>query len=60
MIDVSEGGESEEDGQKVVTSNTEVRNCSSGVKQIGGATIWPRRKEKRGGGGQGGVGGVNG
>lgn len=50
MIDVSDCGESKEDGQKVVTSNTEVRNCSSRVKRIGGGTIWQRRKEKMGGG----------
>ena len=45
---MSDCGESKEDGQKVVTTNTEVRNCSSGVKCIGGGTIWPRRKEKMG------------
>ncbi len=45
MIDVSDWGESKEDGQKVLTSNTEVRNCSSRVKRIGGGTIWPMRGE---------------
>lgn len=56
MIDVSECGESKEDGQKVVTSNMEVTNRSSRVKCIRGGTIWPRRKEKMGdcGGGVGG------
>lgn len=49
MIDVSDCGESKEDGQKVVTSNTEVRYCSTGVKHIGEGTIWQRRKEKIGG-----------
>lgn len=49
MIDVSDCGESKEDGQKVATSNTGVRNYSSRVKHIGGGTIWPRRNEKMGG-----------
>lgn len=44
MIDVSGGGESAEDGQKVVVGNTEVRNRGSGVTYI--CTIRPRRKEK--------------
>ena len=49
-------GESEEDGQKVVSSNTEVRNSRSGVKRIGGGAIWPRRQwENEGGGGRGGA-----
>lgn len=39
MIDVSGGGESKEDGQKVVTSDTNVRDRSSRVKRIGGGTI---------------------
>lgn len=45
MIDVSDSGESKEDGQKVASSNTEVRNCSSRVKQIEAGTIWPRKEE---------------
>lgn len=49
LIDVSDGGESKEDGQKVVSSNTEVRNCSSRVKRIEAGTIWPRREEDEGG-----------
>lgn len=52
MIEVSDCGESKEDGQKVVTSNTEVRNSSSKVRCIGGATIWPRRKEENEGDGE--------
>lgn len=45
MIDVSDSGESKEDGQKVASSNTEVRDCSSRVKQIEAGTIWPRKGE---------------
>lgn len=46
MIDVSDCGESKEDGQKVASSNTKVRNCSSRVTCIGGGTIWPRKKDE--------------
>lgn len=49
MIDVSECGERKEDGQKVATGNTEVRDCSSGVRCIRAGAIWLRRKEKMGG-----------
>lgn len=44
-MDVSDSGESKEDGQKVASGNTEVRNCSSRVKQIEAGTIWPRKEE---------------
>lgn len=46
MIDASDGGESKEDGQKVASGNTEVRNCSSRVKQIEAGTIWPQMEEE--------------
>lgn len=48
MIDVSDCGESKEDGQKVASSNTEVRNCSSRVKQIKADSIWPGKEEDEG------------
>lgn len=48
MIDVSDCGESKEDGQKVASSNTEVRNCSSRVKQIKVDAIWPGKEEDEG------------
>lgn len=46
MIDVSDGGESKEDGQKVASGNTEVTNCSSRVKRIEAGTIWPRKEDE--------------
>lgn len=45
MIDVSDSGERKEDGQKTASSYTEVRNCSSRVKQIKAGRIWPRKEE---------------
>lgn len=48
MIDVSDCGESKEDGQKVASSNTEVKNCSSRVKRIKADAIWPGEEEDEG------------
>lgn len=48
LIDVSDCGESKEDGQKVASSNTEVRNYSSRVKRIKADAIWPGKEEDEG------------
>lgn len=48
LIDVSDCGESKEDGQKVASSNTEVKNCSSRVKQIKADSIWSGKEEDEG------------
>lgn len=51
MIDVSDCGKSKEDGQKVATINTEVRNRGSRVKRIRKHNMAKNEGENGGGGG---------